>query len=60
MKFITAIYFTEDKKQKVVYEFNPGVDAVNASNFSKLAADNYPMDAKATYKTFELGAKNLL
>lgn len=59
MKFITAIYFTEDKKQKVMYIDNPHDTAVQASNWSE---DFLLMNKlqNASYKTFELGAKNLL
>jgi len=60
MKFITEIKFIEDKKHKVIYEPNPGNNVIAANNHSIDLAEKYYKDAKAVFKTFELGAKNLL
>lgn len=59
MKFITAIYFTDDKARKVIFVDNPHDNCIDASNYSK-RMENALLSPKSVKdirsRTYELGA----
>lgn len=58
MKFITAIYFNEDKKRKCIFIENPGTTCIEASAYSKSMETKIPPQAATLIRarTYELGA----
>lgn len=64
MKYITAIYFQYEGKDKVIYSSNPGNDCLSASKHGEhllTTLDQIPSKAKNVhYRTYELGAVNFL
>jgi hypothetical protein len=57
MEFITAVYFTENKKRKSIFVSNPGVTCIEACDYSnEMAVKLPPKGAKdIRARTYELG-----
>ena len=64
MKFITAVYFQHEGKDKVIYSSNPADNCIAAHEHGKhllKTLDQIPGKAKNIhYRTYELGAVHFL